>query len=160
MFHPGFAFKTSYSSPKREVPPPFEPTVGSLGITQKRIRPYTPHHNGKVERSHWEDQKRFYDRCIFFSLNDFGAQLAGHQSRTNNIPMGLSAGSRPSTSHSLCLYNLLLILQFARNAVGGLTLMRHFFWSPAPFDRDDEHLCGDYPENILTEIAPKAYHLG
>ncbi|MDD3410386.1 MAG: integrase core domain-containing protein [Eubacteriales bacterium] len=51
------------------------------------MRPYTPRHNGKVERSHREDQKRFYTTHKFYSLADFGAQLAVHQSRSNNMPM-------------------------------------------------------------------------
>jgi len=40
-----------------------------------------------VERSHREDQKRFYNTHRFFSLADFGAQLAAHQNRSNNLPM-------------------------------------------------------------------------
>ncbi|HJA68799.1 MAG TPA: integrase core domain-containing protein, partial [Firmicutes bacterium] len=56
-------------------------------IRHKLIRPYTPRHNGKVERSHREDQKRFYGSRRFYSLADFGAQLAAHQNRSNNSPM-------------------------------------------------------------------------
>ena len=41
-------------------------------------RPYTPRHNGKVERSHREDQKRFYSSHSFFDLDDFAKQLAVH----------------------------------------------------------------------------------
>lgn len=51
------------------------------------IRPYTPRHNGKVERSYREDQKRFYDTHRFDSLADFGGQLAVHQSLNNYRPM-------------------------------------------------------------------------
>jgi len=65
----------------------FEKTAEEPGIHHKRIRPYTPRHNGKVERSHREDQKRFYQDHRFFSLADFGGQLAAHQSRSNNLPM-------------------------------------------------------------------------
>ena len=38
------------------------------------VRP--PRHNGKVERSHREDQKRFYSCHAFYSLDDFAKQLA------------------------------------------------------------------------------------
>ena len=48
---------------------------------------YTPRHNGKVERSHREDQKRFYSSHAFFSLDDFAKQLAVHNRRSNNFPM-------------------------------------------------------------------------
>ena len=53
----------------------------------KLIRPYTPRHNGKVERSHREDQKRFYSCHAFYSLDDFAKQLAVHNRRSNNLPM-------------------------------------------------------------------------
>ena len=53
----------------------------------KLIRPYTSRHNGKVERSHREDQKRFYSVRSFFSLDDFQKQLAVHNRRSNNLPM-------------------------------------------------------------------------
>ncbi|MCL2368541.1 MAG: integrase core domain-containing protein [Oscillospiraceae bacterium] len=51
------------------------------------MRPYTPRHNGKVERSHREDQKRFYNSHNFYSLADFQNQLATYLRRSNNIPM-------------------------------------------------------------------------
>ena len=53
----------------------------------KLIRPYTPRHSGKVERSHREDQKRFYSCHAFYSLDDFAKQLAVHNCRSNNLPM-------------------------------------------------------------------------
>jgi len=34
------------------LPTLFEKTAAELGIRHKLIRPYTPRHNGKVERSH------------------------------------------------------------------------------------------------------------
>ena len=51
------------------------------------IRPYTPRHNGKVERSHREDQRRFYDSHRFYSLADFDAQLTVHRRASNHRPM-------------------------------------------------------------------------
>ena len=81
----GIEFTNRFSSNNRSTL--FEITAASLGIRHKLIRPYTPRHNGKVERSHREDQKRFYDSHAFFSLADFGGQLAAHQSRSNAIPM-------------------------------------------------------------------------
>lgn len=75
------------SNSKRNLPTLFEATAAQLGIRHKLIRPYSPRHNGKVERSHREDQKRFYDCHSFFSLDDFSKQLTVHNRRTNNIPM-------------------------------------------------------------------------
>lgn len=65
----------------------FEQLLQQLGIRHKFIRPYTPRHNGKVERSHREDQKRLYSHARFFSFADFAAQLKRHNQRSNNIPM-------------------------------------------------------------------------
>ncbi len=65
------------------------PNEDKLGFVNsaKLIRPYTPRHNGKVERSHREDQKRFYSCHSFYSLDDFAKQLAVHNRRSNNLPM-------------------------------------------------------------------------
>ena len=83
----GFEFTNRFSNSKRDIPTLFEHTAAELGILHKLIRPYTPRHNGKVERSHREDQKRFYDTHRFFSLADFDVQLAAHQNRSNDLPM-------------------------------------------------------------------------
>ena len=55
----GFEFTNRFSASKRNLPTLFEKTAAELNIRHKLIRPYTPRHNGKVERSHREDQKRF-----------------------------------------------------------------------------------------------------
>ncbi|MBC8577629.1 DDE-type integrase/transposase/recombinase [Yanshouia hominis] len=83
----GFEFTNRFSNSRRDLPTLFEKTAGDLGIRYRLIRPYTPRHNGKVERSHREDQKRFYSCHSFFSLNDFAKQLAVHNRRSNNFPM-------------------------------------------------------------------------
>jgi len=83
----GFEFTNRFVNSRRDIPTLFESTLARRGIRHKLIRPYTPRHNGKVERSHREDQKRFYDTHSFYSLADFGGQLAAHQSRSNDLPM-------------------------------------------------------------------------
>ena len=83
----GFEFTNRFSNSKRDLPTRFELTAARLGIRHKLIRPYTPRHNGKVERSHREDQKRFYTCHSFYSLDDFAMQLAVHNRRSNNFPM-------------------------------------------------------------------------
>ncbi len=40
----------------------FERTLETLGIKHKRTRPYSPWQNGKVERNHKIDGKRFYSK--------------------------------------------------------------------------------------------------
>ena len=83
----GFEFTNRFSNSKRDLPTLFETTATQLGIRHKLIRPYTPRHNGKVERSHREDQKRFYPCHRFYSLDAFANQLAIHNRRSNNFPM-------------------------------------------------------------------------
>lgn len=83
----GFEFTNRFANTKREIPTLFETVTAKLGIRHKLIRPYTPRHNGKVERSHREDQRRFYDTHSFYSLADFQAQLNVHLIRSNNRPM-------------------------------------------------------------------------
>ena len=83
----GFEFTNRFSGSKRNLPTLFEKTAAELNIRHKLIRPYTPRHNGKVERSHREDQKRFYSCHSFYSLDNFAKQLAVHNRRSNNLPM-------------------------------------------------------------------------
>ena len=83
----GFEFTNRFSNSKRDIPTLFEITAAELDIRHKLIRPYTPRHNGKVERSHREDQRRFYLSHRFFSLKDFATQLSVHNARSNNRPM-------------------------------------------------------------------------
>ncbi|NLT14588.1 MAG: transposase family protein [Clostridiales bacterium] len=83
----GFEFTNRFSQSKRNTQTLFEATAANLGIRHKLIRPYTPRHNGKVERSHREDQKRFYSSHSFFSFQDYVTQLKAYLYRSNSIPM-------------------------------------------------------------------------
>ena len=65
----------------------FEASLKQHGITHKLIRPYTPRHNGKVERSHRKDNEYFYATHKFYSFDDFKKQLAVHSRKYNNFPM-------------------------------------------------------------------------
>ncbi len=58
-----------------------------LGIEHKLIRPRTPWHNGKVERSHRNDQERFYNHLSFYSFEDLKKQMKRWLYRSNRIPM-------------------------------------------------------------------------
>ena len=83
----GFEFTNRFSPSKKDKKTMFEKTLAHLGIKHKLIRPYTPRHNGKVERSHREDHNKFYSCHSFYSCADLNAQLAERLSRTNNRPM-------------------------------------------------------------------------
>ncbi|MFA5602182.1 MAG: DDE-type integrase/transposase/recombinase [Bacilli bacterium] len=56
-------------------------------ILHQTIRPRTPRHNGKVERSHRNDNKRFYEFLKFYSLDDLRYQAKLYLNRSNNTPM-------------------------------------------------------------------------
>lgn len=65
----------------------FEKRLAELGISHKLIRPFTPRHNGKVERSHRKDNEYFYATHTFYSFDDFKAQLKIHSRKYNAFPM-------------------------------------------------------------------------
>ena len=83
----GFEFTNRFSKSSKDLLTLFEKTAAKLNIKHKLIRPYTPRHNGKVERSHRQDQQCFYSNHSFYSLSDFSTQLVKHQQRSNNKPM-------------------------------------------------------------------------
>lgn len=55
-------------------------------VTWKYIKPRTPQHNGKVERSHRLDQDKFYRNLKFYSLEDLKKQGAAWNDRYNDMP--------------------------------------------------------------------------
>ncbi len=65
----------------------FENRLEELGIRHKLIKPKTPRHNGKVERSHRKDQERFYYNKVFCSFEDFKNRLKYWEKVYNNFPM-------------------------------------------------------------------------
>ena len=65
----------------------FENKLKELGIRHKLIKPKTPRHNGKVERSHRKDQERFYHNKVFCSFEDFKNRLKYWEKEYNNFPM-------------------------------------------------------------------------
>lgn len=66
---------------------PLDTFLNSLNIHHKLIKPRTPRHNGKVERSHRNDQQRFYSYLKFYSYDDLLIQMKSYLKRSNNIPM-------------------------------------------------------------------------
>lgn len=72
----------------RDKPTMFQVYLERHGIRHKVIRPFTPRHNGKVERSHRKDNERFYATHTFYSFEDFANQLKVYNRRDyNNFPM-------------------------------------------------------------------------
>jgi transposase len=74
---------------------PFDKFCQSYCINHKLIRPRTPWHNGKVERSHRNDQERFYNFLTFYSFDDLKAQMYRYMRRSNRIPMAVLGWMSP-----------------------------------------------------------------
>ena len=83
----GMEFTNRLNTGKNPKPTLFESTLDQLGIRHKLIRPFTPRHNGKVERSHRKDNEEFYACHKFYDFADFEKQLAVRQRQYNNFPM-------------------------------------------------------------------------
>lgn len=80
----GFEF-THFKDTKRIHP--LDKLCNELGIKHQLIRPRTPRHNGKVERSHRNDNKRFYSNLSFYSYDDLIKQMKRYLYRSNRLPM-------------------------------------------------------------------------
>ena len=70
-------------------------------IYHHKIRPRTPRHNGKVERSHRNDNERFYNYLKFYSLDDLRYQAKLYLKRSNNIPMAVLNYKTPNEMDNL-----------------------------------------------------------
>ena len=83
----GFEFTNRLNSHETNKKTMFEEALKETGIEHKLIKPKTPRHNGKVERSHRKDQERFYYNKVFCSFEDFKNRLKYWEKEYNNFPM-------------------------------------------------------------------------
>ncbi len=81
----GTEFIYRYISDEKECP--FDTRLKALEIEHILIPPRTPWHNGKVERSHRNDQRYFYDWEHFSSLEEFNRKLQAHLLWSNSKTM-------------------------------------------------------------------------
>ena len=79
----------------------FEKKLEELGIRHKLIKPRTPRHNGKEERSHRKDQERFYYERIFISFEDFKEKLRHWNREYNNFLMKPLGWKSPNEKYKL-----------------------------------------------------------
>jgi transposase InsO family protein len=82
----GREFTNAYLPQKTPTLSLFENALQQLDILYHRIRVATPRHNGKVERQHRTDGKRFYKKIRMYSLADGRVQLEKYNKKSNNIP--------------------------------------------------------------------------
>jgi transposase InsO family protein len=66
---------------------PFDTALEEAEIAHKLIPPRTPWHNGKVERSHRNDQRYFYDWEKFGSVGELNEKLCAHLRWSNHKTM-------------------------------------------------------------------------
>lgn len=78
---------------------PFDVFCNLYNIHHHVLRPRTPWHNGKVERSHRNDQERFYNHLSFYSFDDLQKQMKQYLYRANNIPMAILGWKSPNQKH-------------------------------------------------------------
>ena len=74
---------TSIPHVKRYLP---HELVTRIHVEHKCIRPRMPWYNGKVERSHRNDQERFYNLLSFTSFEELQREMADYLKRSNQIP--------------------------------------------------------------------------
>ena len=74
----------------------FDKLCEELGIHHKLIKPRTPRHNGKVERSHRNDNERFYKTLKFYSFEDLQKQMKAYLKRSNDIPSSAIGWKTPN----------------------------------------------------------------
>ena len=74
---------------------PLDEMLKKLNINHKLIPPRTPWHNGKVERSHRNDQRYFYDWEKFGSVEELNKKLIGHLRWSNRKTMRVLGRKSP-----------------------------------------------------------------
>lgn len=82
----GTEFTNAYLTNKTDQLSLFEQALADMDIKYQRIRVATPRHNGKVERQHRTDEKRFYKKMRMYSLEDGRKQLSRYNKWSNTIP--------------------------------------------------------------------------
>lgn len=82
----GSEWTTALRSKDQQSRTLFEQGLERHDIIYHRIRIATPRHNGKVERQHRADERRFYAKIRMYSLEDGREQLRRYNLLSNSIP--------------------------------------------------------------------------
>ena len=89
----GTEFTYKYISETEECP--LDTLLQAMGIQYKLIPPRTPWHNGKVEQSHRNDQRYFYDWEHFRTIEQANTKLKEYLTWSNSKPMRTLAHKSP-----------------------------------------------------------------
>ena len=94
----GAEFTKRFTQPGKETLTMFQRTLRHTALCHKLIKPFTPRHNGKVERSHRKDNERFYATHKFYSFEDYSNKLQRYNYRDyNRFPMRPLGWKSPQT---------------------------------------------------------------
>jgi hypothetical protein len=83
----GFEFTNRFSPSKKNLLTLFRGHCRPNYISATSLFDLTPSAQWQGGAQPSRRSKRFYEKHSFYSLVDFGGQLAAHQNRSNNIPM-------------------------------------------------------------------------
>ena len=97
----------TWNQEKMKVLHPLDKLCLELDINHHRIRPRTPRHNGKVERSHRNDNERFYNYLTFNSLEELRLNGKKYLERSNKIPMAILGYKTPLEKRNELIISLL-----------------------------------------------------
>lgn len=89
----GTEFTYKYISEEKDSP--LDTTLKELEIPHVLTPLKTPWHNGKVERSHRNDQRCFHDWKTFKDVDEFNEKLCEHLVWSNNKPMRMLGYKSP-----------------------------------------------------------------
>lgn len=89
----GTEFTYKYISESENCP--FDTALEGAGIAHKLIPPRTPWHNGKVERSHHNDQRYFYNWEKFLCAAELNEKLKKYLAWSNRKPMRTLGNKSP-----------------------------------------------------------------
>ena len=98
----------TWNQEKMKVLHPFGKLCLSLDIDHHKIRPRTPRHNGKVERSHRNDNERFYNTLTINNLNELREKGKKYLERSNKIPMAILEYKTPLEKRHELILSLLI----------------------------------------------------
>lgn len=101
----GFEFTNRYGKSRGARLTLFERKLADFDIEHQKIKPHTPRHNGKVERSHRKDNEQFYAVNTFATLEEFAEKLACRNDEYNDLPMRALGWHSPNE----------LLLSFTKN---------------------------------------------
>ena len=128
----GFEFtnRLSYSTSIRDRKTLFESKLEDLWIRHKLIKPYTPRHNGKVERNYRKNEERLYYKNVFYSFEDLVNRAKYWIKEYNNFPMKPYFVSTVNSRYTKCIvYDIIISNILIGGLEGWIKILKDFKWT-------------------------------